>query len=351
MRPYIILNGRNSQTVKGLMICTLPAIVKPLMRTNREEIDGRAGDIITELGYSAYDRELEIGLYGEYDIDEVVRYFNSSGEVIFSNEPERIYSYTVLNAISFEKLIRYKKAKVTLHVQPYKYSALISRSHTFINQLFEIKDMTKTACGVTFSVSDNILHMTGTANRDIELFLPIDLVLQAGSYVLEATTTDPVGGHFRVCQGAPIDMQSLGRNVVRENGSVSDTLDAVTHYKFLYIFLPKDSVVNADVTLTITAHQLYLRNMGNTVAKPTVTIYGSGVVQLILNGVLILAMNITSEYITIDAEDMNAYKGNTYLNRYVTGDYDDLAFTTGMNKLAWVGNVSSMIVKDYSRWI
>ena len=69
------------------------------------------------------------------------------------------------------------------------------------------------------------------------------------------------------------------------------------------------------------------------------------------NLLLILAMNITSEYITIDAEDMNAYKGNTYLNRYVTGDYDDLAFTTGMNKLAWVGNVSSMIVKDYSRWI
>ena len=75
MRDYIILNGVNSNTISGLLISTLPSISKPKIRTQTEEIDGRDGDIVTKLGYSAYDKEIEIGLYGNYDTDEVIEYF------------------------------------------------------------------------------------------------------------------------------------------------------------------------------------------------------------------------------------------------------------------------------------
>ena len=121
MRNYIILNGVNSNTITGLLISTLPPITKPKIRTQTEEIDGRDGDIVTKLGYSAYDKEIEIGLYGNYDTDEVIEYFNSEGTVVFSNEADKYYNYQILEQIDFNKLIRFKTAKVRLHVQPFKY--------------------------------------------------------------------------------------------------------------------------------------------------------------------------------------------------------------------------------------
>lgn len=119
---YIILNDVNSNTIQGLLIQNLPPITKPQIRTNIEEIDGRDGDIITKLGYSAYEKEFDIGLYGNYDVDQVISYFNSEGTVIFSNEDDKFYKYTIIEQIDFEKLIRFKTAKVKMHVQPFKYS-------------------------------------------------------------------------------------------------------------------------------------------------------------------------------------------------------------------------------------
>lgn len=121
MRDYIILNGVNSNTITGLLISTLPPITKPKIRTQTEEIDGRDGDIVTKLGYSAYDKEFAIGLYGNFDINEVIEYFNSEGTVVFSNENDKYYNYQILEQIDFEKLIRFKTAKVKMHVQPFKY--------------------------------------------------------------------------------------------------------------------------------------------------------------------------------------------------------------------------------------
>ena len=121
MRNYIILNGVNSNTITGLLISTLPPITKPKIRTQTEEIDGRDGDIVTKLGYSAYEKEFQIGLYGDYDIDEVIAYFNSEGTVVFSNEEDKYYNYQILDQIDYEKLIRFKTASVKMHVQPFKY--------------------------------------------------------------------------------------------------------------------------------------------------------------------------------------------------------------------------------------
>ena len=120
-RNYIILNGVNSNTITGLLISTLPPITKPKIRTQIEEIDGRDGDIVTKLGYSAYEKEFEIGLYGDFDINQVISYFNSEGTVVFSNEEDKYYNYQILEQIDYEKLIRFKTATIKMHVQPFKY--------------------------------------------------------------------------------------------------------------------------------------------------------------------------------------------------------------------------------------
>lgn len=124
MRNYIILNDNKSDQIEGLLISTLPPISKPRKRVEIEEIDGRNGDIITDLGYAAYDKTISIGLYGEYDVDDIIQYFDSEGTVTFSNEPDKYYYYKIIEQIDFSKLIRYKTADVVFHVQPFKYSTL-----------------------------------------------------------------------------------------------------------------------------------------------------------------------------------------------------------------------------------
>lgn len=123
MTPYIIINGVSSKTIDGLLIQSLPPITKPKIRTEIEEIDGRDGDIVTTLGYAAYDKPLSIGLKGDFNIDDIIKFFNSRGEVIFSDELDKVYRFAIYDSIDFNKLIRFKTANINLHVQPFKHSA------------------------------------------------------------------------------------------------------------------------------------------------------------------------------------------------------------------------------------
>jgi predicted phage tail component-like protein len=122
MIPYVVINGISSKTINGLLIQSLPPISKPKIRTEVEEIDGRDGDIVTTLGYSAYDKPISIGLYGEYNVDDIIDYFSQSGKIVFSNEPDKYYIFSQYDQIDFERLIRFKTATVNIHVQPFKYS-------------------------------------------------------------------------------------------------------------------------------------------------------------------------------------------------------------------------------------
>ncbi|MBO5926382.1 MAG: phage tail family protein [Clostridia bacterium] len=120
MRPSLTINGVSSNTITGLLITDLPPISKPLQRTLIDVIDGRDGDIITPLGYSAYDKPVKIALTYNYNIDDVIKFFDSKGVVIFSNEPNKYYRFGIYEQIDFERLIRFKTAEVVFHVQPFK---------------------------------------------------------------------------------------------------------------------------------------------------------------------------------------------------------------------------------------
>ena len=148
MRYYVIINGVSSETIQGLAIESLPAISKPLQRSKQETIDGRDGDIITKLGYSAYDKTLKIGLWGNYDINEVIKYFDTEGTITFSNEPDMYYNFNILNRIDFiNQLEAFRKATITIHCQPFKYKE---------EETETLEIITKEVSGTDISVNDAV---------------------------------------------------------------------------------------------------------------------------------------------------------------------------------------------------
>lgn len=234
----LILNGISSTTIAGLLIQNLPPITKPPIRAVAEEIDGRDGDIITTLGYGAYDKEFQIGLYDEFDINQIIAYFNSSGTATFSNEEDKYYNYQILEQIDFEKLLRFKTATVKMHVQPFKYS---------------IADNSK-----TFTIS-------------------------------EGTT------------------------------------------------------------------QIAISNVGNIYSKPILTLTGTGTINLYLNSIQAFTINLgdTATTIAIDINNMNAYNPttNNFMNRQVTGNYDNFQLNVGKNIISWTGTITQIKIQNFSRWI
>ena len=117
----VIINGVSSDTLSGVQILSLPPITKPRMRTSIATIDGRAGDIVTRLGYEAYNKSIKVLLHDNYDLDSVESYFNSAGTIVFSNEPDKEYKFETIESIDFERAVKFKTAQVTFHVQPWKH--------------------------------------------------------------------------------------------------------------------------------------------------------------------------------------------------------------------------------------
>lgn len=118
---YIVWNDIDSRDIDGLLICELPPITKPQMRVKETAVDGVDGSIIEELGYESYDKTIAVGLKIGADVDAIIEYFTGNGKIIFSNEPNKYYIASITKGINYERLLRYRVAKVTFRVQPFKY--------------------------------------------------------------------------------------------------------------------------------------------------------------------------------------------------------------------------------------
>ena len=117
----IEFKGVSSTTIDGLLICEMPPISKPPMRVAETMVDGRHGSIFEDLGYSAYDKAVLIGLHGAFDIDKVIKFFSGEGDIVFGNEPNKVYHGKVIEQIDYTRLLRFKQATVIFRVQPFKH--------------------------------------------------------------------------------------------------------------------------------------------------------------------------------------------------------------------------------------
>lgn len=230
---YIEWKGTRSETIPGLLICELPPITKPKMRTSITKIDGRDGDIVEELGYESYTKNIKIGLTRNYNLDTIAKYFTGEGNLILSDEPNKIYNCRIIEKIDYEKLLRFKTATVKFHTQPYKYL---------------------------------------------------------------------------------------------KNESVKD--------------------------LTITTQtSLVINNQGLEIAKPIITLYGSGNIEIAINGSTIFEYTFPSgeTSVVVDSLQEEAYLNGIYKNRNMLGEFPKL--NPGNNTITWTGSLTRIKVEPKSRWL
>lgn len=370
----IILNGVNSNSITGLMIQALPPISKPRIRTAVEEIDGRDGDIITKLGYAAYDRTVKIGLRGNFNMPEIVSFFNSEGEAIFSNEPEMVYNYTIVNQIDFNKLIRFREADVVFHVQPFKLSATETPITAVSSRQIPILGSGTVESGSLTAVFSNIsATITGDfsnqASAAFSFVLPEPVHLAAGSYRLyymargisgfqaAIQLADSNGNNLsgdgisfsadvtsRSSYSITIEGSGFDVGMVKINLTKTQTIDNIS--ALIYLDLQSGTSNYFDLSVT---------NAGNVPARPIITVYGFGNEYVHLNGsrILVAALGNSEEYITMDCQNMESYKGSTLdlKNRLVTGDYSEMAIPPGQNTLRFYGSFNHVVIENYSRWI
>lgn len=93
-----------------------------------------------------------------------------------------------------------------------------------------------------------------------------------------------------------------------------------------------------------------IRNAGNYFSKPIITVTGTGTINMSVNGkqkcVIYLGEN---ESITLDADKQEAYTGEVLKNRQMEGEF--ITLETGKNTITWTGDLSTIAITYYSRWL
>ena len=189
----IFWKGVLSTTIDGLIISELPPISKPPLRVKETTIDGRDGSIIEELGYEPYNKPVTIGLRGNFDINKVIKYFTGNGEIIFSNEPDKVYTANVISQIDYNRLLRFRTAVVEFRVQPYKYKHLEAYKEA----------QTATASGTSIVVTDG-------ANANMKAFSIYGKTTQDG------TPTPDAPVELVAVGGEQIQISATGKNLLAE---------------------------------------------------------------------------------------------------------------------------------------
>lgn len=221
---YFIFKDISSENFKNLIIENLPPVSSPPQRYEIHEIDGSSKAIITELGYKAYEKPINLG-FSNHDTYNVENWLKGKGRLILSNELDKYYDAFVLEQIDYNQVLRFKKATVTFLVQPYK-------------------------------------HATGEEETESRVLI----------------------------------------------------------------------------------------NQGNTECLPLMTIYGSGSVGVLVNGVKRCDITIDG-YVTLDGEEEEAYKDSldNRRNRVMIGKFP--TFKPGENTITFTGNVTNVKTLVRSRWL
>ena len=226
MIPYFIFNNIDSKDY--LIINKLPSIFKAERNIEKIEVEGRDGFLtIDDETYKGAIKPVECTIKDLKDIDFICSWLDGGGEVIFSNEPEKIYKAVIINQIEFKKVfVNFHSFLIQFEVQPHKYS---------------------------------------------------------------------IGNEI-------ITLESVGT-----------------------IF-----------------------NSGGAISKPIIKVFGTGDVDLSINGNIVNLINIV-DYVTINSDLMDCYKDTLLKNNEMSGEFPILEI--GNNNISWTGTVSKLEITPNFRYL
>ena len=345
MRDYVIINGVNSLTINGLAISKLPPISKPLMRNMKEEIDGRDGDIITELGYSAYDKEMEIGLYGNYDINEIISFFNGEGTITFSNESDKYYYFKILEQINYEKLLKFKTATITFHCQPFKYQNN--------EEKIDVDSLTVEGTGTDITLANT------------SLYTPISTEL-LGDTIQDGTPTPDAPVEVNTVTGNQ-SIKIEGKNLFNltsismssgtaalENGEINLTWSGGFNLDLSNIVSNLINGTSYTISFKHKGNALYLRNRkaGSTNVLETNTDSDYTTYSITLNNITAFEFRFVRKDTTGTAyiKDIQIEKGSTASEDYYPYNSQTYPITLGNLELCKIGDYKDKIYKENGKW-
>ena len=101
-------------------------------------------------------------------------------------------------------------------------------------------------------------------------------------------------------------------------------------------------------SVTLTASTSTVTNPGSVYSEPVITVYGSGEITLMV-GMTIVELDGIMDSITLDTPLMEAYRGATSMNGYMSGDFPTLL--PGSNAISWTGNVTKIVIQPNWRYL
>ncbi|BDR64418.1 phage tail domain-containing protein [Clostridium tetani] len=129
------------------------------------------------------------------------------------------------------------------------------------------------------------------------------------------------------------------KNVIFEGMDI----DIVGEFKVAFICEPFKYLENE--TIEVTKNNFTIYNEGTFESQPYMKIFATGDITLNINDRFIKFTGI-EDYIELDSEMMECYKGTLNRNNKMIGEFPILK--VGENKISWTGNVSKIEIKP--RW-
>ncbi|EPY2275189.1 distal tail protein Dit [Clostridium sp. FAM 1755] len=176
MEDGFIWKGIHSSE-KGLRIISLPDITTPEQRVEKVVVPGRSGDLtLTDNDYEGEVKPVEFDYFNN-NFDDIKTWLSGTGEVIFSNEPDRYYKARIINKIALNQVLKkFHSGIVQFDCQPFGYS----RNDSSIIKITEAKEINNPGTGestpvitiygygnIDLNINDNIINLTNVSNHII----------------------------------------------------------------------------------------------------------------------------------------------------------------------------------------
>lgn len=128
---------------------------------------------------------------------------------------------------------------------------------------------------------------------------------------------------------------------------ISQSLETFGEFPLLFKAQPFGYALNNDL-ITLLATPSTVTNTATKDSKPVIKVYGTGTIDLIVNGNLIHLTNVVS-YVTIDSVMEDAYKDTDPKNNDMAGGFPLLV--VGSNTISWTGAVTKVEITPNWRFL